>query len=42
MSTAKEHAEILEAAINGNRTKVENLMTRHLRHTRGVWAGLQE
>ena len=41
-ATAKEHRQILEALVAGNRPLVETLMTRHLRHTRGVWAGLYE
>ncbi len=41
-ATAREHREILRALTEGNKRKVESLMTRHLRHTRGVWAGVQE
>jgi DNA-binding GntR family transcriptional regulator len=40
--TANEHVEIVDALIEGSSKKVERLMTRHLRHTRGVWAGVQE
>jgi DNA-binding GntR family transcriptional regulator len=40
--TAQEHLEIVEALVEGEPRKVERLMTRHLRHTRGVWAGVQE
>jgi len=40
--TANEHAEIVDALVEGESKKVERLMTRHLRHTRGVWAGVQE
>jgi DNA-binding GntR family transcriptional regulator len=41
-STAEEHRDIVSALAEGNRRRAESLMTRHLRHTRGVWAGLQE
>jgi DNA-binding GntR family transcriptional regulator len=40
--TAQEHVEIVDALVEGVSKKVERLMTRHLRHTRGVWAGVQE
>jgi hypothetical protein len=40
--TANEHVEIVDALIEGSSKKVERLMTRHLGHTRGVWAGVQE
>jgi DNA-binding GntR family transcriptional regulator len=40
--TAHEHVEIVDALVDGTSKKVERLMTRHLRHTRGVWAGVQE
>jgi DNA-binding GntR family transcriptional regulator len=40
--SAAEHREILEAVVAGDRRKVEQLMRRHLRHTRGIWAGLEE
>lgn len=40
--TANEHVEIVDALVDGSPKKVERLMTRHLRHTRGVWAGVQE
>jgi DNA-binding GntR family transcriptional regulator len=40
--TAREHVEIVDALVEGTAKKVERLMTRHLRHTRGVWAGVQE
>jgi DNA-binding GntR family transcriptional regulator len=40
--TANEHVEIVDALIEGSSKKVERLMTRHIRHTRGVWAGVQE
>jgi DNA-binding GntR family transcriptional regulator len=42
VSTAKEHRAILLALASGDRRRVANLMTRHLGHTRGVWAGIQE
>jgi DNA-binding GntR family transcriptional regulator len=40
--SAAEHREILEAVVAGDRRRVEQLMRRHLRHTRGIWAGLEE
>jgi DNA-binding GntR family transcriptional regulator len=42
VETAHEHVEIVDALVEGEARKVERLMTRHLRHTRGVWAGVQE
>lgn len=42
MQTAAEHALILQALLAGDREQVEDLMRRHLHHTRGVWAGRME
>lgn len=42
ISTAREHRAILLALTGGDRRRVATLMTRHLGHTRGVWAGIQE
>jgi DNA-binding GntR family transcriptional regulator len=41
-ATAKEHRDILHALVAGDGRRVKTLMTRHLRHTRGIWAGLSE
>jgi DNA-binding GntR family transcriptional regulator len=40
--SAAEHAAILAAVAAGNRESAERLTHRHLRHTRGIWAGLSE
>lgn len=40
--SAAEHAAILAAVASGNREQAERLTRRHLRHTRGIWAGLPE
>jgi len=41
-ASAREHADLLEALAAGNRRQAEDVMRRHLRHTRGIWAGLRE
>ncbi len=41
-SAAAEHLSIVEAAERGDGERVESLVTRHLRHTRGEWAGRPE
>jgi DNA-binding GntR family transcriptional regulator len=41
-ATAAEHRAILDAVGAGDSALAEELMRRHLRHTRGVWAGWQE
>ncbi len=38
--TAAEHGELLDALESGDGDLVEARMRRHLRHTRGLWAGL--
>ena len=40
--TTAEHRRILDALIAGDRRLVEGLMRKHLKHTRGVWAGRRE
>ena len=40
--SAAEHREILDAVVSADRRKAEALMRQHLRHTRGIWAGLSE
>jgi len=42
VATAKEHAAILEVLVAGDGAGAERLMTRHLEHTRGIWAGRAE
>ena len=42
LATACEHRDILAAVTGGKRVEVERLMRAHLRHTRGIWAGLPE
>ena len=42
VATAREHAAILAAVAGGTPREAEALMRRHLRHTRGIWAGLPE
>jgi DNA-binding GntR family transcriptional regulator len=42
MATAAEHRAILDAAAAGDARAAENLMRKHLRHTRGIWAGIAE
>jgi DNA-binding GntR family transcriptional regulator len=42
LATAREHRAILRAVAGGGRAEVERLMREHLRHTRGIWAGLPE
>jgi DNA-binding GntR family transcriptional regulator len=41
-ASAEEHAALLEAVEGGDRRLAEQLMARHLRHTRGIWAGAHE
>jgi DNA-binding GntR family transcriptional regulator len=41
-ASAEEHQHILNALIEGDRSGVKRLMIRHLRHTRGIWAGMKE
>ncbi len=40
--TAGEHAQLLEAIVAGDGGSTRELMHRHLQHTRGIWAGMQE
>lgn len=34
-----EHGALLDAIVDGDAARVRRLMTKHLRHTRGIWAG---
>jgi len=40
--SAEEHAALLEAVERGDGLLAEQLMTRHLQHTRGIWAGTRD
>jgi len=40
--SAEEHAALLEAVERGDGRLAEQLMTRHLQHTRGIWAGTRD
>lgn len=42
VASAQEHAALLNAISAASQEDAETLMRRHLRHTRGVWAGLRE
>jgi DNA-binding GntR family transcriptional regulator len=42
LSSANEHADILLAAERGEARRGRELMERHLKHTRGIWAGRDE
>lgn len=41
-ASAKEHMEMLEAIAAGDSARLRSLMERHVRHSRGIWAGLAE
>lgn len=42
VESAQEHRYILDALVEGDKSRVEVLMQRHLEHTRGLWAGREE
>jgi DNA-binding GntR family transcriptional regulator len=42
MASSEEHHRMLDALVHGNSGEAEELMRIHLRHTRGLWAGLPE
>jgi DNA-binding GntR family transcriptional regulator len=42
LASAREHTDILAAIERRDGAKVYRLMTQHLLHTRGAWAGLEE
>ncbi len=42
LAAAQEHNQILEAIVRGDKSDAVRQMSKHLRHTRGVWVGLQE
>ncbi|MHA7222383.1 GntR family transcriptional regulator [Arthrobacter sp. RHLT1-20] len=39
VTTANEHAQLLDLLIARDKTGVEQLMARHIGHIRGIWAG---
>lgn len=41
-ASAKEHVEMLDAIAAGDTQQLRSLMERHVRHSRGIWAGLAE
>jgi DNA-binding GntR family transcriptional regulator len=41
-ASAHEHRDLIEAIRRGDADAVRTLVTRHLRHTRGIWAGVSE
>lgn len=41
-ASAKEHVEMLDAIAAGETARLRTLMERHIRHSRGIWAGLAE
>lgn len=41
-ASAREHHDILNAVVRGDRDAAMKLMTKHIRHTRGIWAGREE
>ncbi|MEV6103915.1 GntR family transcriptional regulator [Streptomyces sp. NPDC051940] len=38
LASAEEHLEILDALLSGDEAAVREVMTRHIRHVRGLWA----
>ncbi len=41
-ASAKEHVEMLDAIAAGESARLRALMERHIKHSRGIWAGLAE
>lgn len=41
-ASAREHMEMLDAIAEGETARLRTLMERHVRHSRGIWAGLAE
>ena len=41
-ASAQEHLDMLEAIAAADFSKLRTLMERHVRHSRGIWAGLAE
>ena len=42
LESAREHTELLVAIEGGDGAEAHRLITRHLQHTRGIWAGREE
>lgn len=40
--TAREHTELVDAIVEGDLSRVTELVTHHIGHTRGVWANAAE
>jgi DNA-binding GntR family transcriptional regulator len=40
--SAREHRQLIDALSSGSQTATRSLITRHLKHTRGMWAGRVE
>lgn len=41
VASAKEHVELLDLVLAGDAAAVTDLMTRHINHVRGIWAGFR-
>lgn len=41
-ASAREHVAMLDAIAAGNASELRSLMERHVKHSRGIWAGLAE
>lgn len=41
-ASAREHVEMLDAIAAGNAAQLRSLMERHVKHSRGIWAGISE
>ena len=42
VASAEEHDAIIDAVVGGDTDIIRDKITKHLRHTRGAWAGLDE
>ena len=42
IASAREHTLLLDAVLQGNRKDAGRLITQHLEHSRGLWAGVPE
>ncbi len=42
VDSAREHIELLDALINGDRRAAEHVMSHHIQHVRGIWANKPE